>query len=1062
MKFRLLFITIIICPFFLFAAKYNAYGLKFYTVDTDHFRINYMDGCGHLVKKVACKFEQLYSIYRNTYGLTLPKKTTVMILDSDESNGWAFANTNTITLWTHDFDYNMRGSHDWFEDVITHEYGHIVSICSGLKAPPMIPEVRLGYFSHPNERNRIEAIQSFATDILPPWFTEGIAQYESSRNGADSWDSHRDMILRSLTLSGNLLSWDHMQAFAGRGDDYEKTYNQGFSLVKYISEKYGYDKISALLRASSKTTRLTFDNSIQEVLGISGRELYKQWKKSLELHYNVQLKALGTQVYGKKINKDGYENFWPRFSADGKSIFFLSNGKSDYGRKNFYKYAISDTVKDENRIKLIAPIGSTYDIHYLSGRICFTSAKSKKSITPAKMGGSPVRDLFTDTLPSDEKKFQFFPKKAEKQLTIQKDIFNASFSPKGDMLACAQRDIDKFKLALTDTSGKYFRVIYPLDTQKNDLGYIYTIDWAPDGNKIAFSYFDLHDRKIAIFDTLKKTCEVICNTEHDERDPSFSPDGKYLYFSSDKTGLFNIYRYELASGALEQITNVSGGAFAPSISPDNRQLVFASYDKNGYGIFLINKIVPINRVVASVTAPVFKNYVTTPLCSLSTSIPRKYSRLPNQLMLVPTFFAEQTVSDKENINRGITTLKTGFIFNLFEPLAFSGLGNELGGYFLVEPKHLLDIINFNRGGLNPDANYDLGFYGITNALPFTLSMDYNLRGIAGTDYFYNESEGITEALPYGVQMHNFNLLISHYSTGASQGEDGAGIHVIASGNITKINLYLQNVVDFKYTLDEGFRLGAMGTFGSVNQNARSVISPEGIASKIQYTYNTQWSLKDENSFNNKNQERFDKYEFHEVFAHIKAGMPAPWNSKHDFHFDMNGVAIKNAGVNKPIPSFLLPGAWIPGYSYYYRSVKNRPLNTNSSATITYDTLLVTGNAVVGVEASYRFPLWPGLIDKKLWFIYLERLYGAFNVSGGAGFEKSSDIFNFDRNDWLVSYGCELRLQAQSFSSYPLAIKIRWDKGIDKKAPIGGDRFTFSLGYDFDNWGMVMQPDYNRK
>lgn len=61
--------------------------------------------------------------------------------------------------------------------MITHEYAHIVSIQTGLKLPPAIPEVRFGYFSHPNEKNRIDAFQSIATDILPHWFTEGIAQY---------------------------------------------------------------------------------------------------------------------------------------------------------------------------------------------------------------------------------------------------------------------------------------------------------------------------------------------------------------------------------------------------------------------------------------------------------------------------------------------------------------------------------------------------------------------------------------------------------------------------------------------------------------------------------------------------------------------------------------------------------------------------------------------------------------------------------------------------------------------------------------------------------------------
>ena len=182
------------------AAKYNAYGLKFFTAETDHFRIHYHQGLEHLIPRVGAQCEKLYNIYRSRYGFTLPDKTDFVVIDGDISNGWAFANTNTITIWTHDFDFNLRGSHDWFEDVITHEYAHIVSIQTGLKLPSAIPEIRFGYFSHPNETRRGEVFQSVAGDILPHWLTEGIAQYSSTLHGSDEWDSHRDMILQSWAM----------------------------------------------------------------------------------------------------------------------------------------------------------------------------------------------------------------------------------------------------------------------------------------------------------------------------------------------------------------------------------------------------------------------------------------------------------------------------------------------------------------------------------------------------------------------------------------------------------------------------------------------------------------------------------------------------------------------------------------------------------------------------------------------------------------------------------------------------------------------------------------------
>ena len=41
----------------------------------------------------------------------------------------------------------------------------------------------------------------------------------------------------------------------------------------------------------------------------------------------------------------------------------------------------------------------------------------------------------------------------------------------------------------------------------------------------------------------------------------FSPDGATLYFSSDRSGISNIYALDLATRRLSQVTNVRTGAF---------------------------------------------------------------------------------------------------------------------------------------------------------------------------------------------------------------------------------------------------------------------------------------------------------------------------------------------------------------------------------------------------------------------------------------------------------------------------------------------------------------------
>lgn len=1064
MKTKIIILFLVVFSFSGFATKFNAFGLKFKTVNTEHFRISYMYNCGHLVGKVSNKLEQLYDIYKNEYGLTLPSKTDIVILDSDYSNGWALPYTNTITLWTHDFEFNLRGTHDWWEDVITHEYAHIVSITTGLKLSPAITDIRFGFFSHPNEKSRAEVFHSLNSSILPFWLVEGIAQYESSRYGADSWDSHRDMILRSLTLSDKLLSWAHMQVASGRGDDYEKSYNHGFALVSYIAEQYGYNRVVLMLRESAKINKFDFDQVIKNVLGISGEELYEEWKLYLDKKYKKQITDIGTQIFGKKINKDGFDNFWPKFSPDGSKIFFISNGKNDYSRKSLFSYSLNDTVDEKKKIKLEMQISSNYDINAKTGRISYSSAHSSKSRLPTKLGGAKVLDLFTDTLPSDN--FKLFHK-TDRQLTRKKSIFSSAFSPSGDRIACAQRSVDRFFLSITDSSGKYYETIFPTTNDSIEIGFIYSIDWSPNGREIAFSFMDSKVRKIAIYDTTSKNCKIFCSSNFDQRDPQYSPDGQYLYFSSDRSGIFNIYRYHFATSRLEQVTNVSGGAFVPSISPDNKKLVYAGYDRDGFGIYLMDSI-KIHKQFPADTMPLttFTSHPLTPATIAGT--PQKSLRgLPRQLLVMPMLFGEQTVTSENNVNKGSTIVKTGLVFNLIDPWTLSNLGSELNGYIFLEPGHIGDMLTFQKGFFDVKRNYDIGLFGSTQLLPFTLSADFTMRGIAGRDWFFNEVQEETEYTYYNAQIQDLNFMISHFNDNSSnQKQLGLALHLLGGIDLYDIRLLLDDVMVFKYNLNKGYKAGAMVTYGVLKSEAKSAISPAGIAAKLQYNFWDQHALKEENSFSTDNgtlKERYDDYQYHQVLGHTKIGMPAPWFSRHDFHFDIMGTALKIVRQDTPIPSFLLPVAWVPGYSYYYRDKKIKRITNGDTVRIDYDTVQISGKAVVQGEISYRFPLWPRyLIDKKIGFVYLERLYGAINFSGGAGWSNPSDFLDQTREDWLLSYGLELRLEAQTFNNLPMALKVRWDNGFDQEAPRGGHRFTFSIGYDFDNWGMIFTPDYKTR
>jgi Tol biopolymer transport system component len=68
---------------------------------------------------------------------------------------------------------------------------------------------------------------------------------------------------------------------------------------------------------------------------------------------------------------------------------------------------------------------------------------------------------------------------------------------------------------------------------------------------------------------------------------SASPDGRWLYFDSDRSGKSTIYRMPLAGGEPQQLITNAGNDFAPAVSPDGRWVAFHSPRLGPRDIFVI-------------------------------------------------------------------------------------------------------------------------------------------------------------------------------------------------------------------------------------------------------------------------------------------------------------------------------------------------------------------------------------------------------------------------------------------------------------------------------------------
>lgn len=90
--------------------------------------------------------------------------------------------------------------------------------------------------------------------------------------------------------------------------------------------------------------------------------------------------------------------------------------------------------------------------------------------------------------------------------------------------------------------------------------------------RYVWNIYDSYD--IYIYnDKTKKSEKLIASSKYDA-EATVSPDGKYIIFTSNRSGDLELWRYEIATGALKQLTNTlgyDGGAF---FSPDGKKIVW--------------------------------------------------------------------------------------------------------------------------------------------------------------------------------------------------------------------------------------------------------------------------------------------------------------------------------------------------------------------------------------------------------------------------------------------------------------------------------------------------------
>lgn len=158
-----------------------------------------------------------------------------------------------------------------------------------------------------------------------------------------------------------------------------------------------------------------------------------------------------------------------------------------------------------------------------------------------------------------------------------------SLSPDGNLIAFwSEKDLFTFDLYLADAAtGKVLRRFTTgrFDSHiDNYNSYESKVAWSPDSRRVAFIGFGKGANQLIITDVKdRKSKEVIAIDGLEAfSNPSWSPDGRSIVVTGMMNGQSDLYIYNLNTGKLKRLTNDFYSELQPSFSSDGKWIVFST------------------------------------------------------------------------------------------------------------------------------------------------------------------------------------------------------------------------------------------------------------------------------------------------------------------------------------------------------------------------------------------------------------------------------------------------------------------------------------------------------
>jgi len=989
--------------------------LEWQTIETEHFYVHFHNGTERTAKEVAGIAESIYKPVTEMYNHKPDGRVHIVIRDYDDySNGGAYFYDNKIEIRCPALDYELRGIHPWLWNVVTHEFTHIVQIQTTMKFGRKVPAIYLQWLNYEAERRpdvlygypNVILSYPYSGFVLPAWFAEGTAQYNNPALNYDYWDTHRDMILRMYVLSDSMLSWEEMSVFGKNSLGNESVYNAGFSMVEYIARNYGVDRLKDISAKLSKTFCLTIDDAIKSSLGITGEQLYYKWKEEkLDKYSTVRDSLKGCLTKEEFIEGEGFGNFYPAFSPDGKKLVYISNKNNDYlSQSSVFLYDLEK--KDAKEI--IAGVRSSLSFSP-EGEFLYYS-----KITRYNPYFSAFSDLFRYNI----------KQRKEERLTQALRAMNPKISPDGSKLVFTYGTDGTLNIGVLDINKKNVIKL----TRFSNGEQVYTPVWSVDGRKIAFGFSKGHNQSICIMNSDGTELRIL-PLEGDSRNPFFYSDS-VLFFSWNRNGIFNIYCINLTTGELKQLTNVLGGAFLPAVNKENK-LVYVSYTSTGYKI-ASTSVADNEKTIDTLELNIIKtqnfddtvssHILAVDKCLRSASDENaSYSWQPENIS-GDTIYKEIIRDEHAKPYRHFFTSTSVYPFLRFDNYNVSGtaLDNiKLGVY--LNSTEILDKLAFFCGlALNKRLERDIfAIFDYKDKLPliYKIGLDpsvslelYNITRKHDAKFWLYIGNPTPDTMQARI---TYNLFEADFSITQRIYSDRARIKLLYA-----ISRYTQDfgawwhprygqIPATRSTYFIGNALSVQFKFNGILNSISKAINPVGRVLSFAYYY-------DIDKFNPRDSAKYE--------SGLRVPVYSPYNfSRLEFswieHLNLPlknqtfSIALNTAGILKKDSiddffNYYIGGfAGMRGYTYY----------------------AIGGNKTAYMNVTYRFPV-SNELNFKLMHLYFKRLYASvfFDIGDGWYGNKMPAI-----SSWKKDVGFEFRLEAFSYYLYPTRIFFSGSYGLDR-------------------------------